>query len=136
MIELLTALKTAWSGALTTNCGKFFLGVSAPGEVFPYTVATTIAAPAEASYGKAVAYSEPEIQFAVYHTSAAAAATAITYLTTTLDADTFSLVGSRKKFSFTRLGDPVLVPEAIDAQDESGGYVYGWIVSYRYAVSN
>lgn len=135
MIELIKALQAAWTGTVKTAAGPLYLAVAPPGSAMPYTVVSPLSSPLETGY-RGPLYSENDLQFACYAETATAAAVCITAVTTFLDADSFSISGTRKKYHFVRLGDPLLVAEAIDAQSEKGRYVFGWYVVYRYAVSS
>ncbi len=141
MIELLTAMvayaSNAASGPLTTVLSGGLYAIQAkknPG--YPYGLLTPLAAPAEAGYRQTVVFSENELQLSVYATSAEAAGTAIKAAITVFDADGFVLASGRSKFHTQRTTDPMPVPGSGEKDAESGEYIYGWFVTYRYGITN
>lgn len=138
MKELLTGISTfvtaSASGPLTsTITGGVHLHKAPSRKSVPYATVHPVSAPVTAKYGGISLYSEPEIQFNVWDRKAATALATIGALMTAFDGDGFTLIG-RTKFHLTRVNDPLPLPDS-PAKDEDGNDIWGWFVSYRYAVA-
>ena len=136
MIELLTAINALLTTGpmLAAFPGGAYLRKGPPGKVDKYCIFGPISAPNTATFGTASIVTEPEIQFSAWTNDALDALALVNLIVTTLDTDDLTLTGGKRVANVLRLSDPLPMPDSGE-QDENGLEMFGWFVTYRFAVS-
>ena len=134
MTSLLTAIQTLFTSSLAGSItGGLYIGVVPPGTAAPYAVMNVISSPTTQTYGTVGGFTEPEIQFTVRSSGAAAALALAESLRDAYKNQVLSL-SSGKMLNTVLTQDPI--PEPQDpTQDESGNDSFGWIISFRFATT-